>query len=249
MADYRFLHSEHIRDIRIAVILNDSKRSKLLQSLRSGSRLVLFRDYNNFHNPDAVRIARTPDHPLAYLPQDDAAAVLPELDSGAFLFAVIKEINIRKKEFTAGVYRHRSMPVDDISSITFQLDDEPEISNPVTVKYTLCLRRRKMLFEEIRKFRDVFHAELNFSPEEWRRTEELIRICNFSAWESDYTEDDTGYGRWTLTVRKGRTSVSRSTGCLVSPEELNIFRSYVDSCLHLRNFRGNGSFRTTPYYS
>lgn len=243
---YKLEHARFVTSVRVTDILYEPERMAVFAQLKAGSRLVLFRDYRNRRDPQAVRIARSIWEPLAYLEPGKAAVIAPLLDNGKYLYAIVTRVFKTKTEFTVRVYEPETVAAEKLSTVSLEVVSAEDTSH--NESFTLFIKEKKLFFEERERGRVQLRFELFFSEEEWKNVRELVEIVNFLAWEHSYDEICENYDRWRVTLHYGRGKTFCSTGGRIRPEELNIFMKYLESCLYLRSKKGRGFFCTPAEY-
>lgn len=80
------LWTTHIEDIE-----------KIAESLKDGDRLVFYREPENEHDPQAIRIETLGKEKIGYVPRQDNIVFSRLMDAGKLLFAKVIEKEMRGK--------------------------------------------------------------------------------------------------------------------------------------------------------
>ena len=82
----------------------------LAASLRDGDRLVFYREPDNPHDPQAIRIETLEEKKIGYVPRRDNVVFSRLMDAGKLLFATIAAKEIRRNwlKIDIKIYLHES---------------------------------------------------------------------------------------------------------------------------------------------
>ncbi|WP_215508940.1 HIRAN domain-containing protein [Peptoniphilus sp. EMRHCC_23] len=82
----------------------------LAPSLRDGDRLVFYREPNNTHDPQAIRIETLEKIKIGYVPRRDNVVFSRLMDAGKLLFATVAEKEMRGNwlKIDIKIYLHES---------------------------------------------------------------------------------------------------------------------------------------------
>lgn len=82
----------------------------LAASLREGDRLVFYREPDNPHDPQAIRIETLEEKKIGYVPRRDNVVFSRLMDAGKLLFATVEEKEMRGNwlKVDIKIYLHES---------------------------------------------------------------------------------------------------------------------------------------------
>ena len=82
----------------------------LAASLREGDRLVFYREPDNPHDPQAIRIETLEEKKIGYVPRRDNVVFSRLMDAGKLLFATVEEKEMRGNwlKIDIKIYLHES---------------------------------------------------------------------------------------------------------------------------------------------
>ena len=82
----------------------------LAASLREGDRLVFYREPDNPHDPQAIRIETLEEKKIGYIPRRDNVVFSRLMDAGKLLFATVEEKEMRGNwlKIDIKIYLHES---------------------------------------------------------------------------------------------------------------------------------------------
>lgn len=82
----------------------------LASSLRQGDRLVFYREPDNPHDPQAIRIETLEKKKIGYVPRRDNVVFSRLMDAGKLLFATVEEKEVRGNwlKIDIKIYLHES---------------------------------------------------------------------------------------------------------------------------------------------
>ena len=83
---------------------------KIGESLKDGDRLVFYREPENEHDPQAIRIETLEKEKIGYVPRQDNVVFSRLMDAGKVLFAKVVEKEMRGKwlKIKIKIYLHES---------------------------------------------------------------------------------------------------------------------------------------------
>lgn len=70
---------------------------EIAASLDEGTRLNFYREPDNQHDPQAIRVETTTNKKIGYIPQQDNLVLSRLMDGGKILFGKVKEKDLRGK--------------------------------------------------------------------------------------------------------------------------------------------------------
>ena len=71
---------------------------------------------------------------------------------------------------------------------------------------------------------------------EWRQLEELLSVCNFTAWQDEYYEPVLDGTHWRLEIHGANGQVKKSGGMNAYPDEWKAFMAICDYCADIAGF-------------
>ena len=96
---------------------------------------------------------------------------------------------------------------------------------------TITAKERQVVCES-----ETCRVEHRCGEAEWRKLEELLWGCNFSAWQDEYYEPMLDGTHWHLEIHGADGKVKKSDGMNSYPNEWKAFVAMCDYCAEIAGF-------------
>ena len=242
-------HFLFLKTVNVAGTFAIEDRRHVFEALTPNTRVRLYRECDNHHDGNAIRVESIRGEKLGYIPRGDAAIWAGIIDGGTCFAGWVKSADKSSGQIAVNIYQRLQLPIDDITSFKFS---SCGFFGP-NITFQIVFRSRKLLYEKYGAESGMFRQELElkFSDSCWEEFAlPAIRKCNFNAWRVNYENNNVLDGtQWSLLVRKKGGRITKITGSNDYPEEWYFFAQFMNWCLDLNEIKGNGAFRIKPFHN
>jgi len=227
--------------IELAGVWAISDRESIFQHLDIGQKIILVREHQNEHDPNAIRVEKYGTCvKLGYIPRKIASALAIELDRGHIHLGYIYDFDDNPAKIVIRIQRREKLPLDNVRSI--ELED-PQCGG--WIEKTKVDFVKKKFFRDLEKeYHPSAHFELQFADTTWEQYKDELNRCNFLNWGHDVEKGKSNdVYRWKLTIRrKDQRSATKISGGNSLPVEWDCFQRFIRNCLNADVVKGRGKF-------